>query len=152
MTAIQSAFLRDANRVPIAIDGLVETKSVTYAALTTGATGATKLFDVTGTVLVTLFAVCSADLTSDGAATVEAGITGNTASLIPLTTATTIDSGEIWNSATPASVVSFGTNTKRILSGTDIYQTIATEAVSGGTLAYYCVWTPVSSDGLVTAA
>lgn len=150
MALIQSAFQRDANYVPIQGEGLVVSKAITYAAATTGAVGAADLFTVTGVVSVRLFAVCSGDLTSGGAATIEAGISGNTAALLAQTTATGIDSGEIWTDTGPATVEALPAGS--LLSGTDIIQTIGTTTITGGTLTYYCVWIPISSDGNVVAA
>lgn len=150
MATILSAFNRDANRVPITAFGLTQSKSITYAAATTGATGATTLFTVTGVVGVRLFGVCTADLTSGGVATIEAGITGSTASLIAQTTATGIDVGEIW--IDNASAVIELLPAVSILSGTNIIQTIGTTTITGGSLTYYCLWLPISDDGNVVSA
>lgn len=147
----EQAFLRDANRVPITGLGLIVTKSITYAAGTTGATGASDLFTVTGDVSVRLFAKCTADLTSGGAATIEAGITGNTAGLIALTTATGIDAGEIWLDTAAATIEALPAE-QILVGGTDIIQTIADATITGGVLTYYCLWTPLSEDGDVIAA
>lgn len=144
-----SAFQRDANHVPITSLGLTETKTITYATSTTGATGASTLFTVTGVVAVQLFAVCGTDLTSGGAATLEAGIAGNTAVLLAQTTATGIDAGEIWIDTGPATVELLPA---RSIVAADIIQTIATTTVTGGVLTYYCLWAPISSDGNVVAA
>lgn len=146
-----SAFQRDANHVPITSLGLTETKTITYVAGTTGATGASTLFTVTGVVAVRLFAVCEADLTSGGAATLEAGIAGNTAALLAQTTATGIDVGEVWIDTGPATVEALPA-LQIIGAGQDIIQTIGTTTVTGGTLTYYCVWVPISSDGNIVAA
>lgn len=148
MTA--QAFQRDANYVPITNLGLTASKAITYAAGTTGATGATTLFTVTGTVALRLFAVCTSDLTSGGAATIEAGIAGNTAALLAQTTATGIDTGEIWVDTTPATVEALPA--LQIVSGANVIQTIATTTITGGVLTYYCVWSPISSNGDVVAA
>lgn len=145
-----SVFSRDANHVPITNLGLIASKTITYAAGTTGATGASTLFTVTGTVIVNIFAVCTSDLTSGGAATLEVGISGNTAALIAQTTATGIDSGEIWVDTAPATVEAPLTS-KILTAGTDIIQTIATTTVTGGTLTYYITWNPISDDGNVVA-
>lgn len=150
MAIISSSFQRDANYTPIQGLGVTETKAITYAAATTGATGATTLFTVTGVVAVRIFGVCSGDLTSGGAATIEVGIAGNTAALIAQSTATAIDNGEIWLDTGPATVEAIPTGS--ILSGTNIIQTIASTTITGGTLTYYCVWFPISSDGNVVAA
>ena len=147
---MDAVFQRDANHVPITSLGLTATKSITYVAGTTGATGATTLFTVTGVVGVRLFGVCGTDITSGGSATLEAGISGNTAALLAQTTATGIDAGEIWIDAGPATVELLPALS--ILSDTDIIQTIATTTVTGGVLTYYCVWVPISSDGNIVAA
>lgn len=143
-----SAFQRDANYVPIVTLGLTASKAITYVAATTGATGATTLFTVTGTVAVRIFAVCSGvDLTGSG--TIEVGVSGNTAAVIAQTAATAIDVGEIWATTSPATVLALPAIT---LVATDVIQTIATNTVTAGTLTYYCLWTPISSDGNVVAA
>jgi len=129
------AFPRDANYVPITNLGLSASKSITYAAGTTGATGATTLFTVTGTVAVRVFALCSSDLTSGGSATLEVGISGNTAALLAQTTATGIDSGEFWVDTGPATVEALPAIQ---LVAANIIQTIGTTTVSGGVLTYYC--------------
>ena len=148
---IQSAFLRDANFVPITTLGLTVSKAITYVAGTTGATGATTLFTVTGAIAVKVFAVCSVLLDQTGAtATLEVGITANTAAIIAQTAATVIDAGEIWYGTTPPTVGVMPS--QLILSGTDIIQTIAGNSVKEGVLTYYCLWAPISSDGNCVAA
>jgi hypothetical protein len=145
---ITNAYQIDANRNPIINLGLTETKEITYAAATTGATGATNLFKVTGLVNVRLMAVCSTSLAGSG--TIEAGISGATASLIAQTTGADIDEDEIWLDATPATYETYPSGI--LLNGSDIIQTIATDTLTAGTLKYYCVWSPVSTDGNVSAA
>ena len=145
----RGAFKRDDNAVPITGLGLIASKAITYVAGTTGATGATTLFTITGTVAVNVFAVCSGvDLT--GAGTLEVGITGNTAAVIAQTAATAIDLGEIWYGTNPPTVGVMPN--QLILAGTNIIQTIAGNTVTAGTLTYYCCWTPVSTDGNIVAA
>lgn len=151
MANILSAFSRDANGVPITTHGIVSSKTIEYTgAANLGAIGATTLFTVTGDVLVTLFAVCSEDL-AGATATIEAGIAGNTAALIAQTTATEIDNGEVWIDTAPATIEALPSH-KIITNGTDIIQTVATAAVSNGTLTYYCIWSPLSATGNVVAA
>lgn len=146
---INSTFSRDANYVPITSLGLTATKTITYAGLTTGAVGTTTLFTVTGTVVMRVFAVASTvDLTGSG--TLEVGIAGNTAAVIAQTAATAIDAGEIWYDTSPPTVgVLPG---QLILAGTNVIQTIATNTVTAGTLIYYALWSPVTTDGNVVAA
>lgn len=150
MSTTAAFFNRDANHVPITSLGLTSTKAITYAASTTGATGATTLFTVTGVIAVRVFAVCSSDLTSGGSATIEVGITNNTAALLAQTTATGIDAGEIWVDTGPATVEALPAFS--ILSGTNIIQTIATTTITGGVLTYYVSWVPISDDGNLVAA
>jgi len=147
---ISSTFKRDANRVPITTNGLTETKEITYAAGSTGAIGAATLFTVKGDVLARIFAVCSANLTSGGVATIEVGIAGNTASLIALSTATDIDAGEVWIDTAPATVEPLPAQ-NILTNGTDIIQTIADATVTGGVLKYYCLWTPLSETANIVA-
>lgn len=129
--------------------GLVTTKAITYSALTTGATGATTLFTVTGAVAVRVFAVASGtDLTGSG--TIEVGIAGNTAAVIAQTAATAIDVGEFWYGTSPVTVGVLPA--QLILNATDIIQTIATNTVTAGTLTYYCLWFPLSQSASVVAA
>lgn len=151
MSTVSDFFTRDANRVPITGLGLQAEKSITYAAGTTGAIGASTLFTVTGDVAVRVFAKCTSDLTSGGVATIEVGIAGNTAALIPLTTATGIDAGEIWIDTAAATVEALPA-LQILVGGTDISQKITDATITGGVLTYYCLWFPISSDGNVVAA
>ncbi len=147
--SITQSFQRDANSVPITGLGLVDSKAITYSALTTGATGATTLFTVTGVVAVRIFAIVSGtDLTGSG--TLEVGIAGNTAALMAQVAATALDVGEIWNDVTPSTVEQLPE--LQILSGTNIIQTIATNTVTAGTLTYYCAWFPLTSSATLVAA
>ncbi len=150
MTQVSAAFSRDANHVPITEGGLLSSKAITYSALTTGATGATTLFTVTGVVFARVFAVVSGtDLTGSG--TLEVGISGNTAGLVAQVAATALDVGEIWLDGTPATIKTLQ-GFSILAAGTDIIQTIATDTVTAGTLTFYCLWIPVSEDGNVVAA
>ena len=151
MAQIAGAYFRDANGVPIINDGIIVSKSITYAAATTGAIAASVLFTVTGDVIVNVFAVCSVSLDSGGASTIEVGITSNTASLIALTTATTIDAGHVWLDATPGTVQPLPT-ANILTNGTDVSQKITDATITAGALTYYCAWRPLSSDGNVVAA
>lgn len=151
MSVIESTYRREANGVPIT-DWLTATKAITYVAGTTGATGAATLFTVTGDVVVRLFAKCTSDLTSGGSATIEAGISGNTAALLAQTAFSVIDAGEIWVDATSPATVEALPGQFILVGGTDIIQTIGTTTITGGVLTYFCLWTPLSEDGNLVAA
>lgn len=106
------------------------------------------LFTVTGLILVALWARCSTDL-AGATATLEVGVTGDTASLIAQTTATDIDDGDKWVDSTPSAVQPLPA--MQLVSG-DIIQTVATANITAGALAYELFWRPYSSDGNLVAA
>ena len=147
---METAFQRDANHVPITNLGLIASKSITYAAGTTGAVGATTLFTVSGTVACNVFAICTDNLTSGGASTIEVGVSGNTASISSVQTSTDIDTNEVWTGST-LGVASLVVGSKNVVNQ-DIIQTIKIATITGGSLTYYCLWTPLSEGATVTAA
>lgn len=149
MTRVSEAFTRDANNVPIDNLGLTASKAITFVGATTGAVGATTLFSVTGVVSVRIFGIISGtDVTGSGS--ISVGISGNTAALIALTTGTDLDNGDIWVDATsPATVEALPS---KFIVKSDIIQTIASNTLTAGTVTYYCIWTPISSDGEITVA
>lgn len=111
------------------------------------------LFTVTGDVVVRLYGVCTVDLvTTTG--TVAVGIANNTGLFLAALAAGDIDSGEIWNDATPA----IGDTLANIPgpfvlpNGADIIESIATADVTAGNVYYICLWRPLSPDGLVVSA
>ena len=122
----------------------------TFVAGTTGATGAHTVFTVTGNCLVNVFAVCDSDLTSGGAATLEVGVTGNTAGLIAQTTATGIDDGDIWVDASPAVGVEALPSTFIVNDGADIILTVGTTTVTGGVVDFYCTYRPLSAGASIS--
>jgi hypothetical protein len=157
MSQSSSSFSRDANAVPIQNLGLIATKTVTFAGATPndigdfdGTGNPATLFSVTGDVAVQVFGFCSVNLAGAGA-TLEVGIAGNTAALIAQTTATDIDNPEIWKDTGPATVEAMPSQ-QILVNGTDIIQTVGTANITSGSIKYYCLWSPISSDGDVVAA
>lgn len=148
MTAVNSSFSRDANRIPITTIGIQVSKSITYSALTTGAVGPTTLFTVTGTVAVNVAGFCTTDLTGSG--TIEIGVSGSTAALCDQQLATAIDNHEVWHDAVLAIGGTAAGHWHYI--NQNIIQTIATDTITGGVLNFYCNWVPLSTDGNVVAA
>jgi len=112
------------------------------------------LFAVTGEVLVGIFGVCTTDLVSGGGGTLEVGVTGNTAALIPQTTATAIDVNEIWLDTTPSLGidVSDALTYNFIVNGLDITESVGTADITAGQIYYICLWRPVSNNGNLTPA
>ena len=62
-----------------------------------------------------------------------------------------LDVGEIWIDNAPATVEALPA-LQILAAGTDIIQTIATDTLTAGTLTYYCLWFPISTDGNLVAA
>jgi len=120
-----------------------------------GVAGTFTMFTVTGTVLVEVFGVCQDSLTTGGgAATIELGIAGNTAALIPQTLATDLDQFEIWQDATPEANPGALDPTARtfvITNGADIIMTIGTANLTAGVIDFYCFWTPLGIATVVAA-
>lgn len=145
--AVPAAYPRDENFVPITQLGLKATKTITYAAGTTGAVGTTTLFTVTGIVAMYVFGLCEVDLTGSG--TLELGVAGSTAVLANQVAATNVDIHEVWHNSTLAVGGTVG-NAVHVIDQ-DVIQTIATNTVTAGRITFYCFWSPVSADGLVTA-
>jgi hypothetical protein len=123
----------------------------TFVTTTTGATGAHSLFTVTGNVLVSVFGVCDTSLT--GAATLEVGVTGNTAVLLAqIANATTLDDGDVYVDADTAVGAAKIATPFVVNDGNDIIMTIGSTAVTAGVVDFYCLWRPLSSGSSVTVA
>lgn len=139
------------------------TKSVTFAGGTPNAIGdhdgdgdPADLFTVTGDVIVRIVPVCTTSLTFDADATIEVGIAASTAAIVAQTDLTVegLAAREIWHDATPDSEIEALSVIKEyiITDGNDIILTVGTANVTGGVIAFYCFWSPLSSDGQVVAA
>lgn len=122
----------------------------------TGATGAYTIYTVTGDIICQVFGVCDVALTSGGAATIELGVSGNTAVLIAQATATALILNEIWHDATPTTTVEQidldGTRNFVLAGGQDVILTIGGADLTAGDIDFYCLWRPLSADALVVAA
>ena len=136
----------------------IASKAVTFAGGTTNARGDQDgtgnpgaLFTVTGDVLVVIFAKCTTNL-AGSSATLEVGVTGNTAALLAQTTAEDIDAGDVWRDASPAVGAEAINGAVFIAGGLDIIETTGTANITAGAITYYCMWLPLSSDGNVVAA
>lgn len=117
-----------------------------------GTSDPTTLFTVTGKVMVMVVGKVTVDL-AGATATIEVGITGNTAAILAQQTGTDLDAGEIWTNdgTTPvATVGNFGEFV--ILDGTDIIETIATANLTAGNIEYTALWYPLEVDASVVAA
>lgn len=157
MSSFAAAQDRDANRQVISSGEAFKLESTwTFVGATTGANGAHTLFTVTGNVFVdAVFGICDTDLTvSGGTPTMSVGTVGNTGGLLSATTATLIDDGDVWVDSTPrvgvGSIWGTGDNKWNVVNdGADIILTISSDTVDAGVIDFYCLWRPLSSDGLV---
>ncbi len=87
-----------------------------------------------------------------GAATLEVGVTGSTALLTAqLADATTLDAGELYADATPTAYKAMSdTVPPKAIVTTNIFATVGSTNITAGQVDFYCLWTPVSSDGNVS--
>ncbi|OGY27936.1 MAG: hypothetical protein A2Z42_04250 [Candidatus Woykebacteria bacterium RBG_19FT_COMBO_43_10] len=140
---------RDGNRGHISSNEAFKLESTwTFVTGTTGATGAHTLFTVTGNVLATVFGVCDTNLT--GAATIEVGVASNTAQLLAqIANATTLDDGDVYVDADTEVGAGLIPAMQVLNDGTDIIMTIGSTAVTAGVVDWYCLWRPLSSNGLI---
>lgn len=113
------------------------------------------LFTVTGdVVLKAIWGVVNTDL-AGATATIEVGVTGNTAGLIAQETCTDLDDGNIYTSATNAVGVAAMAGSGALYAindGNDIIETLGTANVTAGQIDWYCIWAPVEVGALVQAA
>ena len=147
-----AALDRDANHSVYASNEAFLLESTwTFAAATTGATGAHTLFTVTDNCLVSVFGVCDTTITSGGAPTFEVGVTGNTAALIAQTTAENIADGDIWVDSTDTRVGVGAVPAMQVLNdGNDIILTINTATLTGGVIDFYCLYRPLNNAAKIT--
>lgn len=135
-------------------------KTITFTGGTANSTGdydgtgdPFTIFTVTGNVLVRVLAVCTTNLA--GAATLEVGITGDTAEILAqVADAESIDAGDLWHDATVDSgcETSSVLTEKIIVNGADIIGSIGTANITSGVIDFYCYWQPLSEGASVVAA
>ena len=132
-----------------ALGNIVE-KTVTFAAGTTGTVSKHKLADVTGLVMVQVIGLCSTDVAGSG--TIEVGTTSASAGLLPLTTGTALDAGNVWHDATPDATIEALTVLNTFIISEDIEYEVKTATLSGGVVKFVICWAPLSMDGNVVIA
>lgn len=133
-----------------------ENKSTSSLINTVVATGTTPIsvFTVTGDVALRIIGICKASCTSDGAITIELGVTSNTAVLIAqIADAKDLITNEIWHDATPDATIELSSVYREyvISNGQDVILT-TTGTLTAGTIAFYCEWYALSANGSVTVA
>lgn len=121
---------------------------ITFVAGLTGAVGTFKLLTVTGVVGLSIFGVCSVNVTGTG--TIEVGTAAATAALIAQTAGSNILANEIYHDATPDSSVELtSVITKKIVTSNVNYK-ITTNTLTAGQITFYASWYPISSGATVT--
>lgn len=112
-----------------------------------GAQGTVAVATMTGAVMIhSVGAYCTTNL-AGATATVEMGVASDTAELIAQTTATNIDAGMVWESATPDEGVTLVTS--KAIAG-NIIITVATADVTAGVLKIAIEYTPLTTDGYLS--
>ena len=135
----------------IAGTGIAENNSVTFDGDGNGSVGTHTLYTITGMVAVKIYAYCTEGLFSNGG-TLEVGTSASTAGLVAQTTTTAIDTDEIWHDSTPDQTLELSTvSTEKIITD-DIIYTVATAAITDGSLYFTCIWKPLSNGANVVAA
>ncbi len=148
----------DANFKPIGSNEAMLLESTwTFVGSTTGANGAHTIFTVTDNVWVeNVFGICDTDLTaSGGAPTISVGTANNTAALLPATTVTNIDDGDVWVDSGPEVEVGNMWNSSLarwcpINDGADIILTISDNTINAGVIDFYVMWRPLNNDSNIT--
>jgi len=131
------------------------TKSIVFAGATANAIGNDggtqdpyTLFTVTGTVVMSVFGVCTVNCTGAGS-TGEVGTALSTAALIAQTTMTDVDANEIWHDNSPDASIEAITILVPKIVNQDVIITTATADTEAGAITFYCMWAPLSADGNV---
>lgn len=112
------------------------------------------IFTVTGDIIIkAIWGICNTNLTG-ATATISVGVASNTAVLIALETATEIDDGNVYVSATQAIGAAAVANTGMFVvnDGADIIEEPLTSNVTGGQMDYYCIWAPAEDGARLISA
>lgn len=112
-----------------------------------GAIGTVAVATVSGRVQI--FYGCAYCVTSlaGATATLEVGTANNTAGIIVTTTATDLQAGEIWRTATPTAEIGAIMHQGNL--SADIIITVAVAAVTAGVLEFAFHWVPQSEGALL---
>lgn len=140
--------------------GFISEKAITFAGGTANAWGndggtldGAAVFEVTGYVKARVFAVVETDLV--GAATIELGVSGSTAGVLPqVANTTSMDVGQIWHmtDGTVDSKVEAVTVSPEKVVTSDMILTVGTTDITAGKLRFVCIWYPLSEGAKVEAS
>ena len=142
------ANLQAASAVPQLLRG-----KVTFAAGTTGAIAQHTVFTITGMVEFSFYARCLSDLTSGGAATISYGNAGAVTLFTGALVFSTVDVGDFiipWISTLQdTATIAEASITPMVSTGTDITADILAATITGGSIEYILLWTPLSAGATV---
>ena len=135
----------------MAIPAKLSGKSIKRLTFSTTGAGTIPVFTVTGTVEVSVVAVCLVNIV--GAGNIELGIAAATGALIPITVAVNCAAGEIWHDAAPDAEIELTTViAESIISDGNDIGLLSSAVLTSGSIEFYCNWAPLSADGLVVPA
>lgn len=112
------------------------------------------IFQTRGEVKVIVYGVCTTTLV--GAGTIEVGVAGNTALILPqVADATTIAAGDVWVDSSVGEVGGFVATSlpaaTYLANSQTVIEKVATADVTAGQIYYVCLWLPISPDANVKA-
>ncbi|MBU1173446.1 MAG: hypothetical protein KKD44_28080 [Proteobacteria bacterium] len=152
------------NGHPETLVGLVHADSPNWIEVIAAFTGAPaavwatvashEVFTVTGVCRVRMGVGVEDDVDSAAhGATVSFGYAGSTAAYIAATDEEAMDAGEFWYDVTPTTLEDPYTTVvfDRVINGLDIGYEIFGEALTTGSLRFYCVWEPLTAGASVVA-
>lgn len=134
----------------LSLPGRISSKTWTFVEDETGDTGAHTLATITGLVSVRLVAFVGTTVV--GAGTIEVGITGATATLLPqVADATDLVAGRIWHDATvDAQIEDVSVLGTKHITTQNLLLTIGTTDLTAGEITFVCFWSPLSEDANLT--
>lgn len=138
--------------------------AITVPAPFTGSTASTRgafatkptfpLFTTRGEVKVIVYGVCTTDL-AGATSTIEIGVAGNTALVLPQVVGTTIAANDVYVDASVGEIGGFVATSlpaaTYLTNSQTINETCATANMTSGNIYYVCLWIPVSADATVKA-
>jgi len=136
-------------------------KTITFADVAgQGAVGTVAVYTVTGAVHIDkLTARCTTSLESAGGGIITLGDASDVDGFIVASTATSIDSGMMWASGAPGTLLSLGQaatggattqQINKVANGTTINVTVATAAVTAGVVVFDVWYTPVTDGATIS--
>lgn len=114
--------------------------------------GTHRVFSTNGSVRMRIIPYCASDLNSSGGSgQISFGITGFPAIMIPTTSCTAIDQGEMWLTTSPQVTYNISALIDSIINGPKgIGFEVSTEALNAGQILFNCWWEPLDNMGSVS--